>query len=31
MAAGSGQLLADWMGKRELGIDVEGLSVTRYG
>ncbi|MEZ0306811.1 MAG: D-amino acid dehydrogenase, partial [Ramlibacter sp.] len=31
MAAGSGQLLADWMGGREPAIDTEGLSLARYG
>jgi D-amino-acid dehydrogenase len=30
MAAGSGQLLADWLGQRPLAIDTEGLSVARY-
>jgi D-amino-acid dehydrogenase len=30
MAAGSGQLLADWMGCGAPGIDTEGLSLARY-
>jgi D-amino-acid dehydrogenase len=30
MAAGSGQLLADWMGGGAPGIDTEGLSLARY-
>jgi D-amino-acid dehydrogenase len=30
MAAGSGQLLADWMGATGPKIDVKGLSLSRY-
>ena len=30
MAAGSGQLLADWMGSTGPRIDAEGLSLSRY-
>jgi D-amino-acid dehydrogenase len=30
MAAGTGQLLADWMAGREPAIDTEGLSLERY-
>ncbi|MBG9390046.1 D-amino acid dehydrogenase [Caenimonas aquaedulcis] len=30
MAAGSGQLLADWMGGARPAIDTEGLSLARY-
>ena len=30
MAAGSGQLLADWMGRTGPKIDVDGLSLSRY-
>jgi D-amino-acid dehydrogenase len=30
MAAGSGQLLADWMGGGATKIDTEGLSLARY-
>jgi D-amino-acid dehydrogenase len=30
MAAGSGQLLADWIGGRAPAIDTDGLSVARY-
>ena len=30
MAAGSGQLLADWMGGGKTGIDTEGLGLERY-
>ena len=30
MAAGSGQLLADWMGSTGPRIDIEGLSLSRY-
>ncbi|MEZ0308229.1 MAG: D-amino acid dehydrogenase [Ramlibacter sp.] len=30
MAAGSGQLLADWIGGRAPAIDTNGLSVARY-
>ncbi|KQP18414.1 D-amino acid dehydrogenase [Pseudorhodoferax sp. Leaf267] len=30
MAAGSGRLLADWMGGARPGIDTEGLSLARY-
>jgi len=30
MAAGSGQLLADWIGGRTPAIDASGLSVARY-
>ncbi|MDB5874497.1 MAG: D-amino acid dehydrogenase small subunit [Ramlibacter sp.] len=31
MAAGSGRLLADWIGGRAPGIDTDGLSLARYG
>ncbi len=31
MAAGTGRLLADWMSGREPEIDVEGLTLARYG
>jgi D-amino-acid dehydrogenase len=31
MAAGTGRLLTDWMSGRPTEIDVEGLSVERYG
>ncbi len=31
MAAGSGQLLADWIGGGVPGIDIDGLSLARYG
>ena len=31
MAAGSGQLLADWMGGQATAIDTEGLGLARYG
>jgi D-amino-acid dehydrogenase len=31
MAAGTGRLLADWMGGRATEIDTEGLGVARYG
>ena len=31
MAAGTGRLLADWIGGRPTGIDTEGLSLARYG
>jgi D-amino-acid dehydrogenase len=31
MAAGTGRLLADWMSGRAPEIDVEGLSISRYG
>jgi D-amino-acid dehydrogenase len=30
MAAGTGRLLADWMGGRKPEIDPEGLSIERY-
>jgi D-amino-acid dehydrogenase len=30
MAAGSGRLLADWIGDREPAIDTAGLSIARY-
>jgi D-amino-acid dehydrogenase len=30
MAAGTGRLLADWMGDRPTEIDVDGLSIERY-
>ena len=30
MAAGTGQLLADWMGGRPPEIDTEGLTIARY-
>jgi len=30
MAAGSGQLLADWLGGRNPAIDIEGLALARY-
>jgi D-amino-acid dehydrogenase len=30
MAAGTGQLLADWMGGRPTAIDTEGLTLARY-
>ncbi len=30
MAAGSGQLLADWIGDRKPAIDTEGLALSRY-
>ncbi len=30
MAAGSGQLLADWIGGKAPAIDTEGLSMARY-
>ena len=30
MAAGTGQLLADWMGGRQPEIDTEGLTIARY-
>ena len=31
MAAGTGQLLADWMAGRRTAIDTEGLGMARYG
>jgi D-amino-acid dehydrogenase len=31
MAAGTGQLLADWMGGRTPAIDTDGLTIERYG
>lgn len=31
MAAGTGQLLADWMAGRAPAIDTEGLTIDRYG
>jgi len=31
MAAGTGRLLADWMGGRTPEIDTEGLTIARYG
>lgn len=31
MAAGTGRLLADWMGARKPEIDTEGLTIARYG
>lgn len=31
MAAGTGRLLADWMGGRKPEIDTEGLTIARYG
>lgn len=30
MAAGTGRLLADWMGGRDPEIDTEGLTIARY-
>jgi D-amino-acid dehydrogenase len=30
MAAGTGQLLADWMAGRQTAIDTEGLTLARY-
>ena len=30
MAAGTGRLLADWMGGRRPEIDTEGLTIQRY-
>ncbi|MBC7603782.1 MAG: FAD-dependent oxidoreductase, partial [Ramlibacter sp.] len=30
MAAGSGRLLADWIGGNSPAIDTEGLSMGRY-
>jgi D-amino-acid dehydrogenase len=31
MAAGTGALLADWIGGRKPAIDTDGLSLARYG
>jgi hypothetical protein len=31
MAAGTGQLLADWIGGRAPAIDTEGLTIARNG
>jgi D-amino-acid dehydrogenase len=31
MAAGTGQLLADWIAGRTPAIDTEGLTIARYG
>jgi D-amino-acid dehydrogenase len=30
MAAGTGRLMADWMGGRKAEIDTEGLTMERY-